>query len=387
MREAMAIRPLEHKLVGLILDSVDSHAGLQPALAAIASWMGGHSAHSLFMRDGRLVETHFHGGAGSAFAEYEANWRHLDPRFSAAINNPGRALSDVDIIEPHCFETSSIYNDLLMVQGVRYTLFACVASSPGLMVGHAVMREKQAGPFGEDHVRMFSEVLPYLQNAAHLRLLLEGMRDEIGDLRRTLDIVPGAVAVLDEAARLICANTAADKLIFKGDGLQLKHQKLTTDRAGEAQKLSAMVSRSASFTEDAPPSSSEMSFHSPVKVTRRNGAPLGILFVPLRPMSPITTCAPRSARVLAVIHDPDAAVLLDPQLIAGLHGLTSVESLLASELAQGKTLAEFAEHRGCSEQTARTHLKRVLEKTGTRRQAELVRLLLGSAALHLAKAR
>ncbi|AGC42343.1 LuxR family transcriptional regulator [Myxococcus stipitatus DSM 14675] len=383
----MAIRPLEHKLVGLILDCVDSQAGFQPALAAIASWMGGHSAHSLFMRDGHLVETHFHGATDASFSNYEVHWRHQDPRLLAAMKNPGKALSDVDVIEPDDFEASSIYNDLLMLQGVRYTLFACVSSSPGLMVGHAVMREKQAGPFGEDHVRMFSEVLPYLQNAAYLRLLLEGMRHEIGDLRRTLDIVPGAVAVLDEAAHLICANTAAEQLLFKADGLQVKSQKLTADRSGEAQRLTATVARSAAFSEATPHASSEVPVHSPVKVTRRNGAPLSILFVPLRPMSPLRGCAPRSARVLAVIHDPDAALLLDPQLIAGLHGLTSAESLLASALAQGKTLAEFAEHRGCSEQTARTHLKRVLEKTGTRRQAELVRMLLGSAALHLANAR
>lgn len=56
------------------------------------------------------------------------------------------------------------------------------------------------------------------------------------------------------------------------------------------------------------------------------------------------------------------------------------------DLAEGRTLAEFAEVRGCSEQTARTHLKRILDKTQTKRQADLVRVLLSGAALHHAHA-
>jgi len=62
--------------------------------------------------------------------------------------------------------------------------------------------------------------------------------------------------------------------------------------------------------------------------------------------------------------------------------LTPTEAELAAALAEGRTLAEFAEARGCSEQTGRTHLKRILEKTGTSRQADLVRVLLTGAAMH-----
>jgi DNA-binding CsgD family transcriptional regulator len=58
------------------------------------------------------------------------------------------------------------------------------------------------------------------------------------------------------------------------------------------------------------------------------------------------------------------------------YGCTPREAALAHTLAQGRTLAEAAGALGISVHTARTHLKRVFRKTGTRRQAELLRLVL-----------
>ena len=68
--------------------------------------------------------------------------------------------------------------------------------------------------------------------------------------------------------------------------------------------------------------------------------------------------------------------------MARIYGLTAKEAELAVALAAGGTLSEFAAERGCSELTARTHLKRILSKTGFVRQSELVRALLTGAVMH-----
>jgi DNA-binding CsgD family transcriptional regulator len=86
--------------------------------------------------------------------------------------------------------------------------------------------------------------------------------------------------------------------------------------------------------------------------------------------------------VLAVVHDRAASVRLEPALVQQIYALTPTEAALASALVEGKTLAEFAALRGCTEETVRTHVKRLLGKVGVRRQSELVRDLLASAALH-----
>ena len=106
-------------------------------------------------------------------------------------------------------------------------------------------------------------------------------------------------------------------------------------------------------------------------------------FMPLRPRHALRRHGEGKARVLVVFHASDDAIKLSPELIAQLHGLTPTESILAAALAEGRTVTQYAAEKGCSELTARVHLKHILEKTGTHRQAELVGLLVSSAALHL----
>lgn len=60
-----------------------------------------------------------------------------------------------------------------------------------------------------------------------------------------------------------------------------------------------------------------------------------------------------------------------------LYGLTAAEARLACALSQGHDLSKLSAQWRVSRETLRTHLKRVLSKTGTSRQTDLVRLLNG----------
>ena len=73
---------------------------------------------------------------------------------------------------------------------------------------------------------------------------------------------------------------------------------------------------------------------------------------------------------------PGRASPLAPEQLARLFGLTRAESAVALALARGKTLDEYAAEAGVLISTVRTHLRAIFDKTYTRRQADLVRLLL-----------
>jgi len=68
-------------------------------------------------------------------------------------------------------------------------------------------------------------------------------------------------------------------------------------------------------------------------------------------------------------------------------GLTPSESRLAVRLASGLSLREAAQALGISYQTVRTKLKFVFQKTGVRRQAELILLLTRQAGDGAARGR
>ena len=61
-----------------------------------------------------------------------------------------------------------------------------------------------------------------------------------------------------------------------------------------------------------------------------------------------------------------------------LFKLSRSEARLALALSHGKTIAEAADDIGITVETARNYSKRLFSKTGTRRQAELVRIILSS---------
>lgn len=65
------------------------------------------------------------------------------------------------------------------------------------------------------------------------------------------------------------------------------------------------------------------------------------------------------------------------QALQERHGLTRAEARVALRLAEGLSVPAIARDLNVTVETIRTHLKRTYGKTGARRQAELVRVVLG----------
>lgn len=80
--------------------------------------------------------------------------------------------------------------------------------------------------------------------------------------------------------------------------------------------------------------------------------------------------------VLLRLVDPAQAPLPDTAALRDQFGFTPAEAALAVDILAGNDLATSAQRRGTTRNTARAHLRHLFEKTGTRRQAELMRLLL-----------
>ena len=68
-------------------------------------------------------------------------------------------------------------------------------------------------------------------------------------------------------------------------------------------------------------------------------------------------------------------------VLEDLYGLTPAEARLTCLLPWCSGLAELAEELGVTRSTAQTQLAAVFRKTGTRRQADLVRLLVRGVAM------
>ncbi len=85
--------------------------------------------------------------------------------------------------------------------------------------------------------------------------------------------------------------------------------------------------------------------------------------------------APHTA-ALVLIVEPGRGHRIDPDLVAGVLGLTPMEARVAVWLAQGRSVREMAEATGRTEGSIYWHLKQIYRKQPVSRQAGLVRLVL-----------
>jgi DNA-binding CsgD family transcriptional regulator len=85
--------------------------------------------------------------------------------------------------------------------------------------------------------------------------------------------------------------------------------------------------------------------------------------------------APVEAAALVIIVDPSRPRPLDAALIRAAFDLTPREADVAVLLVTGHSVESAAAMLGVSLATARVHMRRLLAKTGSARQADLLLLL------------
>jgi DNA-binding CsgD family transcriptional regulator len=370
-------------LVEAVYDAAEDPAGLAPLLTQVGRALRAQVGHAFVipLSCPANAENHHYGGPADAFVEYERHWREKDPRFQIAMARPNEVLADTMVLDMPAFERSEVHREVLAKYDNHYSLFGNHVAAPDLLVAAAWLRSKRDGPYEKTEVDRIRAIVTHMKRAVRLRHLVGSLRDQIADLRRALDAVPVPTAILDEKSTVVCANQSAEELFEERDGLRTEKGRLSASVLREQRALEAAIAKAMATADSCVRQGSRALFAPAVKVTRTHGT-LSVVVFPLRDASIVRRQATAKARVLVVIHDPSRIVHVDRALVAELHGLTATEAELAASLAEGKTLAEFAEARGSSEQTARTHLKRILDKTETRRQADLVRVLLTGVAVH-----
>ena len=106
--------------------------------------------------------------------------------------------------------------------------------------------------------------------------------------------------------------------------------------------------------------------------------PLSVIATPIDDTDPDKS---GGASVALFVTDPERQAKPSRTVLQKLFQLTGSEAKIVQGLAEGKSLEEIAPEAGITISSARTYLKQVFAKTGTNRQADLVRMVLTSPAV------
>ena len=187
----------------------------------------------------------------------------------------------------------------------------------------------------------------------------------VGDLLHRL---AHAVILVDKRGRVVRMNRRASEIVEQGDGLLIQHGVLRGVRPTDTAALHRLIG-------EAVRSGSGIGLRLE-RPSRR--WPLTALVAPLHRKGAASN---GHAAAAVFVSDPEHAPAIDAGMLREWFGLTPAEARLAVVLAQGHSLAEALERLGVGVNTARSQLKTIFGKTGTNRQAELVRLLLSAPTL------
>ena len=190
------------------------------------------------------------------------------------------------------------------------------------------------------------------------------------DAAEILNRLLQGVLLVDADSRVRFANRAAESVLRAGRGLLLGRDGLRAETPSETRLLRWFIAERAKLSRESGGAASRL------RLTREHSQPLAVLVVSHRPQFGWIDFA--RPRAILFVTDPETAVAVRCDTLREDFGLTLAEAAVAVEIVEGDGLQAAAARLRISLATARTHLAHVFDKTDTRRQAELVSLLLRS---------
>ena len=279
-----------------------------------------------------------------------------------AIVHDGLVISEREKDRDPCYDWLGRYSDL------RFRMVGQVCPAPAVHAGVALHRSRAIGRYEPTDIEQFRILYPHLERALTIgfRLgTLGAMQQCTTDL---LDRSPAAIVLLDARRRIVYTNSCADRLRSTGDGILLTREGITLLCRRDNDRLQGLIAQALSPV--ALPSASVA-----MRAERPSGKrPYAILVAPVSKEYPALS-ALRPA-VCVIISDPESRKPLPAHQLHAVFGLTPAEGQLAVLLAAGEELRPAAEQLGITYGTARIRLGEIFQKTETRRQGELVKLLL-----------
>lgn len=183
-------------------------------------------------------------------------------------------------------------------------------------------------------------------------------------VERVLDLCQHPLIAIDSQRRLQCANTRGMQVLKAGKVLHLAEGAVHASKFADAALSDAMRSAESPVQER--------------RVVQLVPGPRSTVRLFVSPMRQDETFKAFSSlrHFLLLVHDSSSPLLgADPLVLTECFGLSPTEARVAVQLAQGAVIKQIAKAHGTSVSTIRTQVVSILNKTGVRRQADLVRLV------------
>ena len=282
-----------------------------------------------------------------------------------------RVITDEDLVTREEQARSGFYQEWLRHLDIHHMIGAVFPAADGAIGVLGIHRPQGAGAYTGHERRQAALVLPHLQRALRLGQRFAAVSQSHAATLQALDRLDTGVLVVDGAGRIIHASDMAERMLRENAELAVIRGRLSLRPPALHDMLLALL-RGAMDTargKIAKPGAA-------LSIARPHRMPLALEVAPLRPSA--SAFGEQQPCVLVFIRDPEAPIAA--ARLRELFGLTRTEAAVAAALGRGASLEDIAGNMSIGLATVRSHLKRILAKTGTHRQAEAVALLARSVS-------
>ena len=287
-------------------------------------------------------------------------WVQRDERIQSIPTLLRRGVaSDLDFTTSDDMARSPYYQDFLGRHRLKW--FAGVKMGEGEDAwGLALQRTSSQGPFSQEELGRLADLSRRLAGAAALAGAFARARRD--SALAAFDASRTPVAAIDRLGEVVRLNVAAERVL--GPDLQVVKKRLVSFHREATAALDRAL-HALIWTRG-------QALHPPVVLPRRVGRPM--IAYPSR--APAEALAGLAACVgFVVLVDPDIRVPADADALMSAFRLTQAEARLVIRFQVKGSLEAAARDLGVSLDTARNQLKSVYQKTGLRRQSEIIGLL------------
>ena len=191
-------------------------------------------------------------------------------------------------------------------------------------------------------------------------------------LEATLDALVAGVYLVARDGRVVYTNAAAERQVGTGNALRIANSRLVPSNPQARGALARAIDETARELDGG------SGGHS-LAIPDPQGAGYVATLLRLDRGSRQSIMAPFAASVAVFVQEPAHLPMMPGAAFAKLYGLTGGELRVLLALYQGLGGKDAGGMLGISEPTVRTHLQNIFSKTGTSRQADLLRLFQSSA--------
>ena len=319
----------------------------------------------------------FASGADSALYESPDDMHFSHDSAAFAARNPwylssadyvaGRVMTGEDIVSTVDLKRTDFYRGFLQPRGLLHRLCGVVAQRGSSAYLLCAYRREARGAFGRTDKDELQSLL------GHVTLSLESQWrwQEADDMAHALlalsDHDEHPVLLVTAQSEAVYCNPAAERLLDRASGLRLDGARVLAASQADQRMLHEAIARAAQGDPD----------HTAPHVMALAHAAAGTpMVVVVRAAGSVFASSAGVRRGLAMVTVRGGPTAHDPAscAFAREYELTAAQAKVSALVFAGQPLAAIARTLGVSENTVRSHLRLVFQKTDTHSQMHLVHL-------------